>query len=632
MRTFSVPLLILSLEISVAPLGADTRGEGEGLVWRAVISGHPVGPALIGRDGGYAYAAASDRFLYAWSGGGRALWRYDLRGRPSGRSCVTPDNLVLIERDDGRIVAVNQAGKAVWSRTGGVAAFACSPAGIIYRAEQADGAVEAGETGGAAGSRPTNHQETEGEPLVLTALTLRGMPLWRVELDASGSGNGKAAVTAGPIVGGPRIAVGTAPVGPDGDGSESFGGGLVEIFDVDGLPRGAARLDAAPTALAGTGRGTLLVGTADGTLAEIAQAVIVRSWRVASGRIETVLAAGEDTFFVRTADGAVFRLAGRRVEPVPAPADDADARAVVALEDGTLAWLTVSGDLWEVPVEPGIDKAPRVILPGAVVGGRREPDSRRLSGGGLVVAPNGTAVVTGPGWTVSSTTVSTPPTAPYGHRFGTATGGAAVEGALVPETGGGPPTRTRWGSEPTEPVRGQIRRIYLSRMLLSRDGGDQDRALSETERQIRTGDLRGSYTGIVAELSRFLASDARAVSRAVPLLARISGYRARDVLLQTARSSTDREVRLAVLRALDTLPIDSAGRTANIIHRIVREEARRQADRRLGEAALEAVHAYVSYRGGIDAQAIGNTISLLGSRTFPGEIRSAAAGLARTLY
>mgnify|MGYP006282069585 CR=1 FL=1 len=525
---------------------------------------------------GRVFATADDRYLYAYTSEGRALWRYDLRRPASGRMCVTGDGLALVERDDGVLVAVNPAGKAVWNRDGGAAytGILCDPSGLVFRLE-------------------------EGNELV--ALAPRGMPVWRVRLPA--------AVVAGPIRAADRIIVGLETGG-------------VTVYDRSGIARGAATLPVEPTALSVTAGKGLLAGGADGRVFELDGDEVVRSWRLGDASVRTLLPAGVAgsavAGYVLLSDGTVFRLlrrpggeqaptdAASRAMPMPgagvAPegSDRAPTTALLSVLGGGQAVLalTADGALYEIRR----DDLRAVVPPAPRVGGAR---GRAFA----AVDARGRAVLVGPSWTISAWDVP-PPALNRTGRIGFA--------------------RERERSA-------EIDRIYLARLLGSAIVSEQQRALAEIEERVAAGELAESYEYIVAALLEFVGTPVGGAGleeqvRAVRLVSRIGGYSVRDTLLRRARSTDERELRIAVLEAMAVLPADGDGRTAGTILTILREEARRNADTRLGRAAIQAVRGYVSYRGGIDDTALAEALGILASGGFPQAVVEEVAALSGELY
>lgn len=588
MRFTHKRLMLLTAGALIALLGtpllAQVEGDGEPL-WRAVTGGGFSGPPVIGPDG-RVFAAADDRYLYAYTSDGRALWRYDLRRRASGGMCVTGDGLVLVEREDGVLVAVNPAGKAAWNRAGGAVhtAVLCDPSGLVLRLE-------------------------EGTELV--ALAPRGMPVWRVRLPAS--------VVAGPIRAAGRIIVGLET-------------GEVSIYDRSGTPRYVATLPVEPTALSVSAGGSVLAGGADGRVFEVHGAEVVRSWRPGDTAVRRLLPTGAPDLpragYALVPGGAVFRLLRRPVgeqapdeslsRPMPVPgagaaADGSDRAPITALlsvlDDGqAVLALSADGAVYEIRG----DGFHSVASPGPRLGGARGQAFAAVDG-------RGRAVIAGPSWTISAWDV--PP--PALNRTG----------------------RIRFADERERSA--EIDRIYLARLLGSSVVSEQQRALAEIEERVAAGELAESYEHIVAALLEFVGTPvgevgagtpgARAAGleeqvRAVRLLSRIGGYGVRNTLLGRARSTDERELRIAVLESLAVLPADGEGRTARTIRGILREEARRDPDARLGRAAIQAVRGYVAYRGGIDDPALAEALGILASGGFPPAVVEEVAALAGELY
>lgn len=586
-----VMLAVLSVAVSARD-HSDTQP-----VWSAVTGGAFPGPPVIGPDG-RVFAASDDRYLHAYARDGDALWRYDLRRDAAGPMCATDDGLVLVERDDGVLVAVNPAGKAVWNRSGGSArpGILCAPSGLIYRFE---------------GERE------------MAALSPRGSRLWRVELGGS--------PVSDPVLAAGRIIVG-------------LGNGDVEFYGRSGTRLGAVTLPVEPTVLSAASAGGVLAGGADGSVFELDNTEVVRSWHPGVAAVRAVLPAGGTdrgaAGYVGLANGAVYRLdrepAWRRLH-VPEDRAAVHARGgqraagdgaagegaagadggraggarLLAVVAGAEAVLILSAD--GAVYESGVDGLRSVTPPSVRIGGAGGPAFGTVDAGGR-------AVVVGPSWTVAAWDV------PHPVRGGVRPGGAGATNDSATE----------------------IDRIYLTRLLGSPALREQQRALSEIEQRATVGDLAGSYEHTVAALLEF-ATGARGGDtgrgapgggaggleerlRAVRLLGRIGGYGVRDALLGMARDGEERELRIAVLEALGELPADGQGRTARAILRVTREEARRGASARLGRAALEALRGYVSYRGGIDDAALAETLGILASGGFPRAVVEDVRALAGELY
>lgn len=541
-------------------------------LWRAVTGGSFAGPPVITQDG-RTYVASNDRYLYAYSPEGELLWRYDLRAKPAGHACVTPDGLVLVQRSDGTLVAVNPSGKTVWSRRRGDAP-ACAADGVIYRVENGD---------------------------QLLALSARGSVMWRVETHA-------------PVVSRP-VVVGHAVIIADTDGLSARDRSGGELWRVS-LPGTA-------TSIAASLDGTVHVGLEAGGVVDVSAGEIIAHREAGTDAVATVVV-DEDTgmVYALSAGGAVFAAAagGRAENDVPAvaaarrvTAGTEKVAAVVARQAGGILMLMTSGEIREL--ESADAEARRLVPAPAVVGGQRDPAT-------FAIGPDGRAVVAGPGWTVSAGRARR-----AGDGWSHARAGAHGRAALA-----GPPTASQ-SSESEE-----IDRIYLSRLLSSADVTDRRRALDDIAARLDADGLAGSYRRVVEALLAFVsenAGDGRGPAeriRAVRMLARIADEGVRDTLLRIARSSNERSVRIAVLESVRHMPVDAEGRTARMIHTVLRQEARRGADRRLGRAGIDAIKGYVSYRGAVDEAELGAAIGVLATGGFPPEIRREVAGLAGELY
>lgn len=604
-KTFTICLLAAAA-ISL-PGAADDAHHGP--LWRAVTGGVAAGPPVVGRDGSV-FVAAADRYLYAYTAAGRGLWRYDLRARPAGRMCAAGDGTVQVERADGTLVSVNPAGKTIWSRGGGQAgagpssaaavppgagpaaartpvpgSIACGPGGLLYRLED--------------------------DP-ALVSLTPRGTELWRRPLDSR--------AVAGPLRVGRTLVValetGTV-IAVDRSGADvwRYGAGAV-------------------TALGTTASGSVLVATADSGVAELSGGRVVSRWRLAEEPVLSLVPTGGGAAqgaaaYARTAAGEVFVLTR---EPAPPDARRLDTgglevASIAARLPAGLFLLAADGGLWALDEPPSGEASPPSAPPGLrmVAEPTPSPGGRRRTVG-FTVSPAGRAVVTGPGWTVAVYRLDGGGLGRPSPR-GAATPGGATPGAATP---GGEAE-----SSPAADAEREIDRIYLSRMLRSEDGRDRARVLAEIAARIDEAALSGSYEHVLEELTRFVRDGRRGPgerARAVRLLSRIGGYGTRDMLLGLARGDDEREVRIAVLDSIGNLSVDGRGRTARTVLEVLREEARRDADTRLGRAGLSAVRGYVSYRGSVDSADLAEAIGFLATGGFPREIVREVSALARELY
>lgn len=555
--------------------GFMTPAGAEEPLWRAVTGGSSPGPPLITQDG-RTYVASNDRYLYAYSSPGELLWRYDLRAKPTGHACVTPDGLTLVERSDGTLVAVNPAGKTVWSRREG-AAPACAGDGVIYRVEDDNR---------------------------LLALSARGSVLWRVEIGAF-------RVT-GPVV------IGHAVVVADADGLSAWDRSGAELWRVT--------LPGTPTAVGASLDGTIHVGLDEGGIVDVSAGEVIARRQAGTDAVTAVVVdETSGVVYALSAGGSVFAAAaGVRAEDDVDPAvavhrvsaDTENVAGIVSRSAGGIFMLMTSGEIRELE---SADVEARLLVPApAVVGGRRDPAT-------FAIGPSGRAVVAGPGWTVSAVQAGRPSDG-WSHVRAGAYGRSALAG---------PPTAShvsqRGASE-------EIDRIYHSRLLLSGNVADQRRALDDIAARLEEDGLAGSYRRVVEALLAFVsqnAGDGRGPAeriRAVRMLAEIGDYGVRDALLRIARRSNDRTLRIAVLESVRHMPVDAEGRTARMIHIVLRQEARRGADRRLGRAGIDAIKGYVSYRGAVDDAEIGAAIAVLATGGFPPEIRREVGGLAGELY
>lgn len=543
---------------SVAPAGAVEP------LWRAVTGGSFPGPPVITQEG-QSYVTSNDRYLYAYSAEGELLWRYDLRARPTGHACVTPDGIVLVQRDDGTLVAVNPFGKTVWSRREG-AAPACATDGVIYRVE--------------GGNR-------------LLALSPRGGVIWGVETHA-------------PVVTGP-VVIGHAVVIADADGLLARDRSGAELWRVS--------LPGAPTSIAASVDGTVHVGLREGDIVDVfAGEVIARRQAGRDAVTAVVVDEAAGVVYALSSAGEVFAAgeAGSDADALRVSGDAEEVAAVVARSAGGVFMLMTSGEVRELA---RADARARQLVPApGVVGGRRDPAT-------FAIGPDGRAVVAGPGWTVSVVRVGRP-AAGWSHARAGAHGRASIA-ADTAASGRGP------GAE--------IDRIYLSRLLSSGDVADRRRALDDIASRLDGDGLAGSYRRVVEALLAFVTDtgDGRAPAeriRAVRMLARIGDYAVRDRLLAIAQRSNDRSFRIAVLESIEYMPVDGEGRTARMIHTVLRQEARAGADHRLGRAGIDAIKGYVSYRGGVDHAELGAALGVLATGGFPPEIRREVAGLASELY
>jgi hypothetical protein len=506
--------------------------------------------------------------------------------------CATGDGTVLVERTDGTLVSVNPAGKTIWSRSGagrgerrtGGLPVVCGPDGIVYRVEQE--------------SR-------------LVALTPRGSPVWSIALEA--------AVEVGPI------AV----------------GGSVVLADVEGTvlaihPSGALRWrfegQTGVRALSASATGGVLVATANGRVLELIQGRPAARWALDGVTLAGVRAAGGPLAgYARGSDGSIYALTraavvgdgdlpdghsaserGAQLRARRLDVGSVVAAAILPRAGGGLFVLSSDGGVWVIG--EGAEQTAGRAAPIREAAAPTPSPGGRAPEVNMAVSDAGRVVVTGPGWTVAAhrleTGILSPPRVPAG---------TAARGQPAAE----------------RPHTGEIDRIYLSRLLRSRDPGDQGRALAEIATRVEEAELAGSYHLVLEELTAFARNRRHGLAervRAVRMLARIGGYGTRDALVRLARDDADREIRLAVLESIAVLSVDRDGRTARMIHEVLREEARRAADMRLGRAGLSAIRGYVSYRGAVDSADLGEAIGILATAGFPREIASRAAGLARELY
>ena len=547
----------------LAGVSADPVGTEEPL-WRGVTGGSFPGPPVLSQDG-RSYVASNDRYLYAYSAEGELLWRYDLRARPTGDACVTPDGIVLVQRGDDTLVAINPSGKTVWSRRRG-SAPACAAGGVIYR-------VEAGER--------------------LVALSARGRVVWQVTSHA-------------PFVIGP-VVIGHAVVIADADG--------LSAWDRSGAELWRASLPGTPTAIGASIDGTVHVGLEDGRVVDISGGEVI-AMRLTGTAAVTAVVVDENAgaLYSVSARGEAFAATdeGSDADALRVSGDAEEVAAVVARSAGGVFMLMSSGEIRELASADA--KARQVVPAPRVVGGRRDRAT-------FAIGPKGRAVVAGPGWTVTGMRVGRPG-AGWSHARAAAHGRAAIAADTVLSERG-----------PGE----EIDRIYLSRLLSSGEVADRRRALDDIASRLDGVGLAGSYGRVVEALLAFVTDtgDGRAPAeriRAVRMLARIGDYGVRDTVLRIARSSSERSLRIAVLESIEHMPVDGEGRTARIIHTVLRQEARAGADRRLGRAGIDAIKGYVSYRGGVDHPELGAAIGVLATGGFPPEIRREVAGLASELY
>ncbi|NBF41140.1 MAG: PQQ-binding-like beta-propeller repeat protein [Spirochaetes bacterium] len=541
------------------------------------------GPPVITQDG-RAYVASNDRYLYAYSPGGELLWRYDLRAKPTGRACVTPDGLVIVERSDGTLVAVNPAAKTVWSRRQGNAP-ACAANGVIYRVEDENR---------------------------LLAISARGSVMWRVEVGAS--------VVTGPVVVGQTVVIAHA-------------GGL-SAWNRSGGELWRVSLPGTATSIGASLDGTIHVGLVEGGIVDIFAGEVIAHRQAGTDAVTAVVVdevAG--TVYALSAGGFLFAAEGVETADADAAATPAALRvwaddtegsagkvaAVVARNAGGIFMLMTSGEIREL--ESADAETRRLVPAPAVVGGRRHPAT-------FAIGRDGRAVVAGPGWTVSAVRAGRP-----GGGWSHARAGAHGRAVLA-----GPPTVAHASHASQRGASEEIDRIYLSRLLSSGDASDRRRALDDIAARLDEGGLAGSYRRVVEYLLAFVSENAVAGRgpaermRAVRMLAEIGDYGVRDELVRIARSSNDRSIRIAVLQSVQHMPVDDEGRTARMIHTVLRQEARRGADSRLGRAGIDAIKGYVSYRGSVEDADLGAAIGVLATAGFPPEIRREVAGLAAELY
>jgi hypothetical protein len=573
--------------------------------WRAVTGGAFSVEAVRGPTGRL-FAASEDRYLYAFSTVGRTLWRYDLR-RPAVGLSVGADGIVLVEREDGTLLAVNPAGKAAWSRGGGAAGTADamrrsdrSTAGVL---SSASGLILRVERGSA------SREYREG--YVLRALSPRGRPLWSRELEA--------AATVGPVAIAPafgrrRFLLGDAA------------GNLI-AYDESGTVLWRHRFDAPPTAVVETMHGQVLVGTAGGTVHKLRGSRSLGRFDLDGKAVRSIAGGGDGIFYALTEGDALHRLAGDA-----GGASTEGVAALCGLDDGPVVALTVGGRL--LIVSPGSGE-PEALATGITAVGRQgdnsgEPARARLT----ALGPNRIAIAAAD-WTLTVYELS----------------GATRSPRAAGEDDGHPGTEGLPEGEDSE-----IDYIYFSRLLGSPRRKDQRHALSQIEQRIADGELAGSYTDVVELLLEFTgasgatskrggpagtglrpetgerAADLRERASAVRLLARIGGFGVRDALLRLARSSRERELRIAFLHAIPDMPVDADGRTAGAIRDVLRAEARTGADLRLGRAGIRAVRGYVSYRGAADSPAIVEAVSILAGGDFPRALAAEVGELTRSLY
>ena len=535
------------------------------------------------------------------AGAEEPLWRAVTGGSFPGPPVITRDGRSYVASNDRYLYAYSPAGELLWryDLRAKPSRHACAtPDGLIL-VQRSDATLVAvnpagktvwsrrrGDAPACAGDGVIYRVEDQNR---LLALSARGRVIWRAEIG-------------GPLVAGP-VVIGQTVVIADGDGLSAWDRSGGEVWHVS-LPGTATSIGASLD-------GTVHVGLEAGGVVDITAGEIIRGRQAGTDSVTAVVVnETSGVVYALSAGGGVFTAADE------AAAAAENVSAVVARDAGGILMLMTSGEIRELESADG--EARRLVPAPAVVGGQRDPAT-------FAIGPDGRAVVAGPGWTVSAVQAERP-----GDGWSHARAGAHGRAVLA-----GPPTALHASQRGAREV---IDRIYLSRLLSSSDVTDRRRALDDIAARLDADGLAGSYRRVVESLLAFVsdnASDGRGPAeriRAVRMLAEIGDYGVRDRLLRIARNSNDRSLRIAVLEAVGHMPVDAEGRTARMIHTVLRQEARRGADRRLGRAGIDAIKGYVSYRGAVDDAELGAAIGVLATGGFPPEIRREVAGLAAELY
>jgi len=277
-------LLVLAVSLCVPALikSEAIHSPGLGILWRYATGGQIRSRPAVAADGTI-YAVSEDGFLYAWDPGGGLQWKCDLGWLPWDCLALGGDGTIYAGLKNNDFVAVNASGHTLWRfHLDGL------PAGDP--AVAADGTVYVGTAAG-----------------TLAALSHLGRPQWSITLPG--------AITHSPAM--------------DGAGTVYIVAADRRLYALTpwGDFKWSLPLPAAPTALAVAAGGSVLVGTAEGSVIAVNPSGDI-AWQYSAGTRIAGVSAGAGRIVAAASSGQVVGLSdkgrqlwkiltGKRIEAAP---------------------------------------------------------------------------------------------------------------------------------------------------------------------------------------------------------------------------------------------------------------------------------------------------------------------------
>jgi outer membrane protein assembly factor BamB len=577
-----------------------------GILWRYATGGQIRSRPEVAADGTI-YALSEDGFLYAWDPGGSLLWKRDLGWLPSDCLALGGDGTIYAGLKNKDFLAINASGHPLWRfHLDGL------PAGDP--AVAADGTVYVSTTAG-----------------TLAALSHLGRPQWTVTLPG--------AITHAPVV--------------DGAGTIYLVAADRRLYALTqwGEFKWSLPLAAVPTALAVAAAGTVLVGTAGGSVIAVNPSGDI-AWRYSADERIAGVSAGTGQIIVASSSGQLIGLSdrgrllwkiviGKRIESAPLLGQSFPCAFAT---DGTLHLLD--------PERPGTDSF--------AVG----------TFGSIVLSREGIFYVGGRDWILYSIGVPGPVgtaeygstrsgNTPYGGALGRDTdssdarepsaagdAGSRASAAWPQEghdeahsgrTDAGPPggNETLLNAIPDYLYLQSLEAVNNRDILLSLlariheriDDNSIGKSTWYVVRLLEQLSAEGLLNPVYRNL-RVINSFPDVRAEAARLLGRVGSIRSRHALIQVIANEYDPFALSAEIGALGFLASDSDGASTRAIAAALSRAGMSPPDDRIAAAALDALEMIGAYEGGAGEPAAAAFLAI--SRgDFPQQIRSRASSLLR---
>lgn len=558
---------VVLLVVASVSVGASDVPRTREWSWRFVAGGVTIGSGAYDESGRY-YFASDDRYLYALDRNGTMVWRTDLERRPGGNVSVAVDGTIYVTLENGSLLALNRDGRLVW------------------RAPVDDSRPLAPVL------LPNGHVVTVRRTGRVEARTHAGRFVWSVDVGES--------VTAAPVL------------TTEGHLVVATRGGTLVRLAVGGAELGRRFVGEVATVI-GVGPGGVLVGSADGRVIAMNEA-LEPLWRADVGSAITELrVAGDGEIYVTSDDGSLSRV-------TPA---------------GALAWKSRSGATMRYPI---VGESVLITTTGVLASiGRDGTASWEMPllapPVGLTIAPYGAAVVTAQNWVTYAYEVSVTADGPWSQ----ARGGPTRRG-VAPDA-----ARTRPHSNA---FARSIDYLTLRGLLFAGGQSDQSVAMAQIAERVAAGaNLAGSYHYLLylsesvagspyfGSMTQFgpRSSTRRAREQAIGVLGTIGDLQTGDFLVRLLRYEPDPSLQALVLGSMAELrvPVDEA--LASRLLEIVRRDRVGGPSDALAAAVTRFVLAADEYRGGYIDPGVADVLMMIAESNYSRVVRTDALSVLRSL-